>query len=109
MREILMTIPCHRIPERSFRIKGKPMPLCARCFAMLLGYLFTPIALVLSMVVPIWIPIIMTIPLLVDGFTQKWGWRKSSNGVRFLTGILFGIGQSLFITTIVWKIVLYFN
>ncbi|MFS0862590.1 DUF2085 domain-containing protein [Fredinandcohnia sp. 179-A 10B2 NHS] len=109
MKEIMMTIPCHRIPDRCFHIKGKPMPICARCFAMLLGYLFTPIALVVSLVVPIWIPIIMTIPLLVDGFTQKWGLRKSTNGVRFLTGILFGIGQSLFIATIVWKIVNVLN
>lgn len=28
---------CHRIPERSFHIEGRPMPLCARCSGMYLG------------------------------------------------------------------------
>lgn len=28
---------CHRIPERSFHIEGRPMPLCARCSGMHLG------------------------------------------------------------------------
>jgi len=104
-----MMIPCHRIPERCLYYKGKPMNLCARCFAMLLGYLFTPIALALKLVVPLWVPIIMAIPLLIDGFTQKWRWRSSSNSVRFITGIVFGMGQSLLISTIVWYIVHYFN
>lgn len=103
-----MTVPCHRIPERCLHFKGKPMPLCTRCFAMLLGYLFTPIALVFHMVVPLWVPIILAVPLVIDGFTQKWKWRKSSNPTRFITGILFGIGQSLFITIMIWSIVQFF-
>lgn len=106
---ILMTIPCHRIPERCLHFKGKPMLLCARCFAMLLGYLFTPIALAFNMVVPLWVPIIMAVPLVMDGFAQKWKWRKSSNLVRFITGILFGVGQSLLISTMTWEIVQYFK
>lgn len=28
---------CHRIPERSFYINGRPMPMCARCTGMYLG------------------------------------------------------------------------
>ena len=28
---------CHRIPERSFHVGGRPMPLCARCSGMHLG------------------------------------------------------------------------
>lgn len=105
MKEILMIIPCHRIPERCLHVKGKPMLICTRCLAMLLGYLFMPFAVFSSINIPIWIPITMAIPLLIDGFTQRWKWRKSSNPVRFLTGLLFGIGQSLLISTVVWSIV----
>ncbi len=104
-----MTIPCHRMPERCLHFKGKPMLVCARCFAMLLGYFFTPIALAFNMVVPLWVPIIMAMPLLIDGFTQRWKWRNSSNLVRFITGILFGIGQSLLISIVVHYIVQYLN
>lgn len=102
MKELIMLIPCHRLPERCIHVKGKPMPICARCFAMLLGYLFTPIAVFAQIQVSIWIPIFLTIPLLIDGFTQKWKWRTSNNVVRVITGLMFGIGQSIFISTVVW-------
>ena len=97
------------MPERCLHFKGKPMRLCARCFAMLLGYMCTPVAVAIHLVLPFWVPIIMAIPLLIDGFTQRWGWRQSSNSIRFITGILFGIGQSILISTIVWTIVQYVN
>jgi uncharacterized membrane protein len=76
---------------------------------MLLGYLFIPIALASKVVIPLWVPIIMAVPLLMDGFSQRWKWRKSSNKARFVTGLLFGIGQSLLISTMTWNIVQYFN
>jgi len=107
MREIIMFIPCHRKPERCLHLKGKPMPLCTRCFAMLLGYLFVPFAIFSSIIVPLWIPLLLISPLLADGFTQRWKWRTSNNRLRFVTGLLFGIGQSLLISTVVWTVVLF--
>lgn len=105
MKDIITIIPCHRIPERCLHIKGKPMPICARCFAMLLGYLFVPITVLFSVVVPLWLPLLMMIPLLIDGFTQHWKWRSSTNVKRFVTGLLFGAGQALLISTVVWTLV----
>lgn len=104
MNEIMMFIPCHRIPERCLHIKGKPMPLCTRCFAILLGYMFVPVAVLVPLVVPLWLPFLMAVPLLMDGFTQRWKWRTSTNTLRFFTGLLFGIGQAIFISTVVWSI-----
>lgn len=105
MKELIMLIPCHRIPERCLHIKGKPMLLCTRCFAILIGYLLVPITVLSMMVVPLWLPFLMALPLLIDGFTQLWKWRKSNNTLRFLTGLLFGSGQALFISTAVWTVV----
>ncbi len=105
MKEILMVIPCHRIPERCLHIKGKPMLLCTRCFAILLGYLLTPITVLASLIIPLWIPLVMAIPMIIDGFTQAWKWRKSTNTLRFITGLLFGVGQALLISTVVWTFV----
>lgn len=97
--------PCHRRADRSFFVKGKQMPICARCTAILIGYLFTPLAIGMHLTIPFYIILLMCIPMLIDGFTQLWKWRESSNILRFLTGITFGIGQSLFISTIVMYIV----
>ncbi len=36
------------------------------------------------------------LPLAVDWLTQSWGWRKSNNGLRFLTGVALGTGVFLF-------------
>jgi len=108
MREIAEMIPCHRLPERCFHVNGKPMPICARCFSMLLGYVVLPFVLIASVKVPIWLPFVMAIPLLIDGFTQRWKWRRSNNLFRFVTGLIFGIGQSLLISYIVLHLVAWF-
>ncbi len=104
LKDLVYIVPCHRIPERCLHIKGKPMPICARCFAILLGYLFVPIAMVFTSI-PLWLPILLSIPMLVDGFTQKWHWRRSNNFLRFTTGLIFGIGQSMFISIVIWNVV----
>lgn len=98
-------VPCHRRPDRSFRVNGKPMPLCARCTAVLLGYLVTPIAVILGLTVPYYVVGLLLVPMLLDGFTQLWKLRESTNLLRFLTGILFGVGQSLFISNLAWLLV----
>ncbi|PEL13072.1 DUF2085 domain-containing protein [Bacillus sp. AFS017336] len=94
---ILKWIPCHRKQERSFRIGSYTFPLCARCTAILVGYLLLPILFMFSSFLYWWyIPILM-IPLLVDGYTQKWKWRESNNVLRFITGLLFGIAHTILI------------
>jgi len=72
---------------------------------MLLGYFLFPFLLVVSVIVPIWVPFVMAIPLVIDGITQRLKWRKSNNLLRFITGLMFGVGQSLLISTVVWHMV----
>jgi uncharacterized membrane protein len=38
---------CHRIPERSFQVNGRPLPLCARCTGTFLGAMLGLAAMVL--------------------------------------------------------------
>ena len=96
-RMLLKWIPCHRRIDRSLRIGKYTFPLCARCTAILMGYVFLPFLFIFSSYL-LWsyIPILM-IPLLIDGYTQKWKWRESNNYLRFGTGILFGIAQSILV------------
>lgn len=36
--------------------------------------------------------IVLLVPLLIDSLTQYWQWRTSTNPLRFVTGLLGGIG-----------------
>jgi uncharacterized membrane protein len=94
----LKIIPCHRRPDRSLFIKGKQMPLCARCTAIYGAYLLLP----LFYFVPyqLWmliLGVLLQLPMLIDGLTQRFKMRESNNTLRVITGGLSGIGQCLLI------------
>jgi uncharacterized membrane protein len=97
LRELILTIPCHRRPDRCLRFRGQPMPICARCLSILLGFLFIPPLFLLHPPLPWWWGVTLQLPMLVDGFTQKWGWRESTNLLRVTTGLLSGLGLSILV------------
>ncbi|MCL2022950.1 MAG: DUF2085 domain-containing protein [Oscillospiraceae bacterium] len=81
---------CHRRPERSFFIRGKQFPICARCTGIAAGYIIgITMAIVLGQL-PWWIVLLCMIPLIADGFLQALGGIESTNPRRFVTGVLFG-------------------
>lgn len=97
-REIKIVI-CHRIPERTIHIKGRPLPLCARCTGILIGALWAMLYLLFS-----WtnvgffgflVGIILILPGVIDGFTQLFEYRVSNNLLRIVTGLLMGVGEVL--------------
>ena len=101
---------CHRKPERSFFIKGHQFPVCARCtgfytglvvyliWNFLYGHSYDLNMLLISM--------ILMIPAAVDGLTQYFGPRESTNELRFLTGFIGGIGLIIFLK-IIMRWILY--
>lgn len=95
----LQFMPCHRKRERSLVIKGKQFPVCFRCMSILLGYIAVIPLYNLSIEFPIYIAVLMNIPMLMDGYTQLKGWRESTNVLRTITGLMSGIGQAMFIVT----------
>lgn len=101
----LQFVPCHRKKSRSFMIFGKQFPICARCTSILLGYLFIPILFAINFNSSIIIGMLLNTPMIVDGYTQLKGWRKSNNSLRFTTGLLSGIGQAMIIQWSVLRIV----
>ncbi|PQZ54708.1 hypothetical protein CQZ94_17480 [Bacillus sp. MYb209] len=107
IRDFILHIPCHRIPKRSFHKLQKHIPLCARCTGMLIGFCMFPIYFLItpSFTLPLMLFFFAQIPLLIDGFTQKWKWRNSTNLLRVTTGLLSGNGMGLFIaSSIIWII-----
>lgn len=106
MKELLVSmwrlefVPCHRRRDRSFIISGKQFPICARCTGICTGYLFLiPIFSMSSanLGLKMLLALVCQLPLLIDGFSQYWKWRQSNNFLRFTTGLLSGLGQSVFI------------
>lgn len=92
-------VPCHRMKSRSITIKGHTLPLCARCTGILLGYLFFPFLFFFGLYFPLWLGILLNFPMVLDGWTQKRQFRESNNRLRFITGIVSGLGQSIIIVS----------
>lgn len=88
---------CHQMPERSFFLRGKQFPLCARCTGILIGQLLA---------LPLWpacrpslfLAAVLIVPMACDGILQYGFSVMSNNARRLATGLLAGYGQmSLFI------------
>lgn len=100
IKRITDIVPCHRMKSRSLTIKGYTLPLCARCTGILSGYLFFPFFFNLDLNFPLWLGIVLNLPMVIDGWTQKRKYRMSNNLLRLSTGIFSGLGQSILIVSI---------
>lgn len=49
--------------------------------------------------IPTIVAVLFMIPMLVDGFTQNFNRRESTNTLRITTGFLFGYGFAVFFLT----------
>ncbi len=92
----LTHVVCVQNPNHSFYLDGQQMALCQRCLAIyavlgLLGLLFH---LVRRRVQPLkfWQFVAFSLPILLDGFTQLFGWRESTWELRFISGAFFAFG-----------------
>lgn len=94
----LAFVPCHRRPDRSFRWRGRPFPLCARCTGVAVGYAsFVVFAAAGVPAHAVALGVLLNLPAALDGGSQALGWRRSNNALRLVTGILCGTGQVLVI------------
>ena len=121
----LSDIQCHQLPYRSMSLNGNQMPLDARMvsiyvfanFGLLAAALVRPAGTVSQGIVNIlpergrrWvrdhsrvdviaflIVLATLMPVAVDGFTQLFGWRESTNVLRVFTGLFTGFGGGLLV------------
>lgn len=85
---------CHKIPERCFKLYGKPMGICARCLGVFIG-LFVSIGLLLTNVIlPVIISAFFVLMILLDWGLQNYFGILSTNIRRFSTGLLGGVGAT---------------
>jgi uncharacterized membrane protein len=100
---------CHRIPERTFKIRGHYFPVCSRCTGFYFGafsyFIYTYLFYVNYTTYLIIFAVLIMIPAFLDGFTQLIGLRKSQNLLRFSTGIIAGIGLAILLKALKWVII----
>jgi uncharacterized membrane protein/uncharacterized integral membrane protein len=88
---------CHQRPERTLWIGGHYLPVCARdtgvFFGLLLGYTLLPFLRRKEAKGPpnLYLSLAMTLPLWIDSFGQAFGFWTSTNDLRLITGLLFGV------------------
>lgn len=80
---------CHQMPQRSFFVKGKQFPVCARCTGTFIGYALGGV-LYSFIRLPIWLDFLFLIILFMDWFIQKIGFLESNNVRRLITGVFCG-------------------
>lgn len=80
---------CHTREDRSFYLKGRKFPICARCTGELIGILAS---LILYPLIKLSLPIalLLMLPMILDGALQSLSRYESNNTKRFITGFLFG-------------------
>lgn len=94
---------CHRRPDRSFHWRnGMPFPVCARCTGELIGMLIAAATAWIGHP-PLWMLLLMLLPLVADGFTQLLTRYESNNRRRLITGLLFGYAFAMLLG---WSFVL---
>lgn len=102
---------CHRIPRRTFQIRGRYFPVCSRCTGFYIGAASYFIYAYLFYVQYEWSLILMAfsmlVPAFLDGFTQLIDLRESNNILRFLTGLLGGLGLAILVKALKWMIMGY--
>ena len=104
---------CHRKPERSFHIKGHQFPVCARCtgfyITLILYFTYTYYFYVDYNPYLLTFAILILIPATIDGLTQLLEYRESNNTLRFITGLLGGLGLGILIKATKYFIYLKIN
>ena len=82
---------CHQRSDRSFFVRGKQFPVCARCTGVFFGYLVGGI-LFWFYKIPFCFNIAFCAIMFADWLVQRLGWRESTNLRRLITGIVCGVG-----------------
>ena len=94
-------IMCHGIPHRCLTIFDTPMPICARCTGIYVGFLsgllLFPMFRRASERVMRIVMTVVAVPMLIDGVTQAAGLRESTNPLRLATGLTLGAAFGLWV------------
>ena len=109
---IFLDLPiCHRLPDRTFKIKNRYFPVCARCTGLYIGafsyFIYVYFFYVDYTPTLIMIAFLMIIPTFLDGLTLFFGLRESNNILRLFTGLIGGVGFAILVKALKYLILMY--
>jgi uncharacterized membrane protein len=103
----MLHLICAQIPAHSFYILGHQLGMCARNFSIYASMFVSSLVFVLSKKrlpgMPMWLWILLMLPIAFDGLTQMFGLRESTWELRVLTGTLFGMANIWFTLPFIQK------
>lgn len=98
---------CAQIPSHSFYILGHQLGMCVRNLFIYSSMFVGGLVFVLSKKrlpgIPLWLLVLMVLPMALDGGTQMFGLRESTWELRMITGTLFGLGSVWFALPLMQK------
>ena len=89
---LAMACMCHQRSDRSFFLRGKQFPVCARCTGVLTGLIAGIIIAIATKCNYYGYFLVLLIPMIVDGTVQQFTNYESNNILRLITGFFGGIG-----------------
>ena len=98
---------CHQLPKRSFFIKGRQFPVCARCTGVFIGYIIGGI-LYFFIHINIFLCLVFCLVMFIDWYVQYKDLMQSNNIRRVITGFLCGLGLIQIYFSILQKIFEFF-
>ena len=95
---------CHRRPDRTFKIKDHYFPVCSRCTGIYIGaisfFVYSYLFEVDYSIFTLLTAVLILILAFLDALTQYYSIRNSNNTIRFVTGLIAGIGVIIFIKSL---------
>ena len=90
------SLVCHQRLEKTLIIDGRFLPVCARCTGAYLGFLIGYVVLFFRKKKAngppnLWATSLLFVPMIIDAGTQALCIRESTNQLRLLTGLFFGV------------------
>lgn len=103
---LLGSLICHQMPERTISVSGIPLPVCARDTGIYLGIFAGTVFAVVTgrmkadkqpSVLLSAVLCMLMIPMMFDGIGSYLGLLHTDNTVRLFTGALFGLSLQFFL------------
>ncbi len=97
----LYSYACNQLPTHSWFLFGYQMAFCQRDTAIYLSLLVGGILYgqrrYWTRGLPLWMYVLLALPIAIDGGTATLGWRESTPLLRTLTGALFGLASAWYL------------
>jgi len=90
------SLVCHQRTEKTLIVGGRFLPVCTRCtgayLGILIGYFILFFRKKKAKGPPnLWGTLVLSMPMIIDTVTQTLGIRESTNSLRLITGLFFGV------------------